>query len=108
MSSARPSGDGEVRLHRRPHRGAVVVAGGSLGEERLRHDPGLEELGVRATGQVVEERRRPTEAGRVEVTDDRPAARPTAQRDQALHLEQPESFAEALSGQPELLQHDRF
>ena len=107
VSSPSPLIDGgEVRLHVRPDPVPVGMAGGPLGQHHLGDDPRLEELGVGAAGEVVVERRGPTEAGGVDVADDGPAAGAAADGDEPLHLEQPQALPHALAGQPGLLEHD--
>ena len=66
----------EVRLHALTAQCHVGVAGAARGEQRLGEHPGLEQLGVGRTGEVVEERRRAAEVGGVDGAHHGPPAGP--------------------------------
>ena len=87
------------------HRVAILVACRPLGKDRLGQDPRLEQLGVGAAGEVVEERRHPTEVGGIDVTDARTAARAAPDGDQALDFEESEGLADRLPAHAILLEH---
>ena len=76
-----------------------------FGEDAVGQYPRLEQLFVGGAGEVVIQRRHAAEAAGVDPTHDRPSAGATAQRDQPLHLEQPQALPQRLTADAVLLQH---
>jgi len=98
----------EVGLHRGRPGGVVGMGCGAFGEDGLGQYPGFPQFAVGGAGEVVVERRHPTEVGGVDGTDDRTATGTAADRDQALHLEQAQRLAQGLPADAVVLQHRRL